>query len=215
MKSFRDAEKEEILETEMNHNFEADMYLEKLEQDNEKVNDQNSKVVSKTNNFKLHIRIKIVQYFQKMERSDSNDILGTYFRPRRAAELIHQNQVLHFWKDYKKTGQALGSWMTPTTLPNHTSSPNTWQPIPSSAMLKSVRNGNTSSRNTLDDLKNKPFYGVRPTHVQLNNNSVATNDHNMYKTLNYPHYSNETGDRTLHSLRNPITPTPFLRDNFG
>lgn len=61
MKSFRDAEKEEILETEMNHNFEADMYLEKLEQDNEKVNDQNSKVVSKTNNFKLHIRIKIVQ----------------------------------------------------------------------------------------------------------------------------------------------------------
>lgn len=41
MKSFRDAEKEEILETEMNHNFEADMYLEKLEQDNEKVNYQN------------------------------------------------------------------------------------------------------------------------------------------------------------------------------
>lgn len=38
MKAFRDAEKEETLETEMNHNFEADMYLEKLEQDNEKVN---------------------------------------------------------------------------------------------------------------------------------------------------------------------------------
>lgn len=37
MKAFRDAEKEETLETEVNHNFEADMYLEKLEQDNEKV----------------------------------------------------------------------------------------------------------------------------------------------------------------------------------
>lgn len=33
MKAYRDAEKEEILETEVNHNFEADMYLEKLEQD--------------------------------------------------------------------------------------------------------------------------------------------------------------------------------------
>lgn len=38
LKTFRDAEKEEILESEMNHNFEADMYLEKLEHDNEKVN---------------------------------------------------------------------------------------------------------------------------------------------------------------------------------
>lgn len=37
LKTFRDAEKEEILESEMNHNFEADMYLEKLEHDNEKV----------------------------------------------------------------------------------------------------------------------------------------------------------------------------------
>lgn len=38
MKAYREAEKEEILETEMNHNFEADMYLEKLEHENEKVN---------------------------------------------------------------------------------------------------------------------------------------------------------------------------------
>lgn len=37
IKTFREAEKEEILESEVNHNFEADMYLEKLEQDNEKV----------------------------------------------------------------------------------------------------------------------------------------------------------------------------------
>lgn len=37
LKTFRDAEKEEILESEMNHNFEADMYLEKLEHENEKV----------------------------------------------------------------------------------------------------------------------------------------------------------------------------------
>lgn len=38
MKAYREAEKEEMLETEMNHNFEADMYLEKLEHENEKVN---------------------------------------------------------------------------------------------------------------------------------------------------------------------------------
>lgn len=37
MKTFRDTEKDDVLETEMNHNFEADMYLEKLEHDNEKV----------------------------------------------------------------------------------------------------------------------------------------------------------------------------------
>lgn len=150
-----------------------------------------------------------------MERSDSNDILGTYFRPRRAAELIHQNQVLNLWKDYKKNGQNLGSWMGPA-MPNHLRSPNAmaWQPIPSSAAMNSVRNGNTSSRHTLDDLKNKPFYGVRPTlNVQLNSNSLATND-NMHTKLNSPHYSNETGS-TLLSLRNPIMPTPFMRDNFG
>lgn len=39
--------------------------------------------------------------FQKQERSDSDDILGTYFRPRRAAELIHQNKVLNCWKGKK------------------------------------------------------------------------------------------------------------------
>lgn len=38
MKVFRETEKEEMQETEMNHNFEADMYLEKMEHDNEKVN---------------------------------------------------------------------------------------------------------------------------------------------------------------------------------
>lgn len=37
MKSYRDAEKDDVIEPEMNHNFEADMYLEKLEHDNEKV----------------------------------------------------------------------------------------------------------------------------------------------------------------------------------
>lgn len=37
MKASREAEKGDILEPEVNHNFEADMYLEKLEQDNEKV----------------------------------------------------------------------------------------------------------------------------------------------------------------------------------
>lgn len=100
--------------------------------------------------------------------------------------------------------------MTPA-VPNHLKSPNAmaWQPIPSSAAINSVRNGNTSSRNTFDDLKNKPFYGVRPTlNVQLNSND------NMHKKLISPHYSNETGS-TLLSLRNSIMPTPFMRDNFG
>lgn len=40
----------------------------------------------------------VASFAQKQERSDSNDILGTYFRPRRAAELIHQNKVLNCWK---------------------------------------------------------------------------------------------------------------------
>ncbi|XP_031627894.1 osmotic avoidance abnormal protein 3 isoform X2 [Contarinia nasturtii] len=130
LKTFREAEKEEILESEVNHNFEADMYLEKLEQDNEK----------------------------KMERSDSNDILCTYFRPRRAAELIHQNKVANLWKDYsKKTNRTtINNWMTPTALANNLSSPSsaTWQPIPNSATLKSLRNPNGDR--TLHSLR-KPF----------------------------------------------------------
>lgn len=155
-----------------------------------------------------------------MERSDSNDILGTYFRPRRAAELIHQNKVLNFWKDYSKSNNRLhNNWMTPTALAhNHMSSPNsaTWQPIPNSAVFKTIRNGNSleNKRKTLDEVLSKPFYGVRPTqNVHLNNNSLAPNNCNIYTPLNYPHYFNETGDRALHTLRKPITPTPFLRDD--
>lgn len=38
IKNTRELEKEEVLESELNHhNFEADMYLEKLDQENEKV----------------------------------------------------------------------------------------------------------------------------------------------------------------------------------
>lgn len=138
-----------------------------------------------------------------MERSDSNDILGTYFRPRRAAERIHQNKVLNFWKDYSKKSNrtTLDSWMTPTALANNIlSSPSTatvWQPIPNSAALKSIRNGNVieQQRKTLDDGISKPYYGVRPTsNVHLNNNFLASKTFKMYKPLNYLHYSNETGD---------------------
>lgn len=150
-----------------------------------------------------------------MERSDSNDILCTYFRPRRAAELIQQNQVLNLWKDYKKNGQSLGSWMTPT-MPNHIKSPSVWPQIPNSAAMNSVRNGNISSRSNFDELKNKPFYGIRPTlnvKFELDSNSLATNN-NLNKKFNHSHYSNEAGS-TLQLQRNPIMPTPFLRDNFG
>lgn len=163
---------------------------------------------------------KLVNYsFQKIERSDSNDILGTYFRPRRAAELIQQNKVLNFWKDYSKKNNRmpLNNWTTPTALANNLSSPSsaTWQP--NSAAFKPMQNGNDHARRTLDDTINsniKPYYGVRPTsNVHLNNSSLAPNSCNMFKPLNYVHYFNETGDRMLHSLRKPITPSPFLRDN--
>lgn len=157
---------------------------------------------------------------QKMERSDSNDILCTYFRPRRAAELIHQNKVANMWKDYsKKNNRTTLNWVTPTALANNLSSPNsaTWQPIPNSAALKTLRNGNVieHERKRLDNVMNKPYYGIRPTsNVHLNNNSLAPNPCNMYKPLNYLHYFNETGltgDRTLNSLRKPFV--PFLRDD--
>lgn len=49
MKAYREAEKEEMLETEMNHNFEADMYLEKLEHENEKVGQTH--IIQYTTNF--------------------------------------------------------------------------------------------------------------------------------------------------------------------
>lgn len=127
--------------------------------------------------------------------------------------------MLNFWKDHKQNNnQTLSSWMTPTALANNLSSQSSaaWQPIPNSAAFKSIRNGNTGLRKTLDDLKNRPFYGVRPTsNVHLNNNSLASNNCNISKPLNYSHYFNETGDRTLHSLRNPLMYplAPFLRDN--
>lgn len=154
-----------------------------------------------------------------MERSDGNDILGTYFRPRRAAELIHQNKMLNHWKDNKRPDLSLGNWMGTSTLANSVMSPSSktaWQTMPGSAAMKSVRNGNTSSRDTFDDLKNKPFYGVRPSlNVQPNNNSFAT-DTNFNKSLNYPNCFNGTGDRLLSSMRNPFrTTTTFARDNYG
>lgn len=146
--------------------------------------------------------------FQKMERSDSNDIVCTYFRPRRAAELIHQNKVLNFWKDYSnKSNRPINSWMTPSALANNLSSPSAaWQPIPNSAALKSIRNGNVSDhRRVFDDVISKPYYGVRPT-----SNVLAPNNYNMYKPLKYSHY-NKTGDRSLHSMKKALSPAPFPR----
>lgn len=136
-----------------------------------------------------------------MERSDSDDILGTYFRPRRAAELIHQNKALNMWKDYSKKNSnrtTLNSWMMPTALAKNLSSPISsanWQPIPtSSAAFKSIRNGNIieHEKQRLDNVINKSYYGIRPTSNvhHLNNNYFAPKPYcNMYKSLNHPHYS--------------------------
>lgn len=140
--------------------------------------------------------------------------MSTYFRPRRAAELIHQNKVLNTWKEYKKPN-LLSSWTTPPSLTNGTtnSNPMSWQPIPSSAAVKSVRNGNTSPKKTLE----KPFYGVRPTlNVTFNCNSLTPDKSIVNKPLNYPHYLNETGaERSLNSMRSPFMPAAFMRDNYG
>lgn len=177
----------------------------------------------------------ILFYFfsQKIERSDGNDILGTYFRPRRAAELIHQNKVLNCWKDYtKKSNRTLNNWMTPSALANNLNgSANVpWQPIPASAALHSIRNGNATTiknakQKTLDEIRNKPFYGVRPTqNVHLNNNNLMNTNANsllnapnpnqiLFDSLNFSNYFNEAGgDRMLQTLRRPIAPVPLLRD---
>lgn len=69
--------------------------------------------------------------------------------------------------------------MTPTALANNISNSAhiPWQPIPASAALNSNRNGNgngngTIKNQTINDLRNKPFYGVRPTqNIYLNNNN--------------------------------------------
>lgn len=115
--------------------------------------------------------------------------------------------------------------MTPAALSNGISSPMNmpWQPIPVSATLQSLRNGNNIK--TQDELRNKPFYGVRPTAnfnlLNTNNNSslaISSNNNNFsYKSLNYPNYFNEAGggDRMLHTLRRPIAPVPFLREEMN
>lgn len=98
-----------------------------------------------------------------------------------------------------------------------------WQPIPCSAAVKSVRNGNASPKKTVDDLKNKPFYGVRPSlNVTFTSNSFAPDNTILNKPLNYPHYLNETGgggggagERQMSSMRSPYMPATFMRDNFG
>lgn len=116
--------------------------------------------------------------------------------------------------------------MTPAALSNGISSSMNmpWQPIPASATLQSLRNGNNIK--TQDELRNKPFYGVRQTQnfnfLNKNINSsfaISSNNNNNIscKSLNYPNYFNEAGggDRMLQTLRRPIAPVPFLREDIN
>lgn len=70
MKTFREAEKEEVLETEMNHNFEADMYLEKLEQDNEKVIQALLSVIKRPEYRAFHFLIAFIHSFINVENRE-------------------------------------------------------------------------------------------------------------------------------------------------
>lgn len=137
--------------------------------------------------------------------------MGTYFRPRRAAELIHQNKVLNVWKDYsKQNNRPLNSWMTPTALAHTITSPLSaqWQAIPASAALQSIRNGNTikNEHKVQSNLTDRPLNSVRPTTNILANsfsNSKKISP-SFYNTLNYPNHLNEAGDRTLQALKRPV-----------
>lgn len=71
---------------------------------------------------------------QKLERSDGRDIAGSYFRPRRAAALLHQQQhqqnqrtlapsLSNAWKSTLAlagtAGQTASAWLTPTNHHQH------------------------------------------------------------------------------------------------
>lgn len=114
--------------------------------------------------------------------------------------------------------------MTPAALSNSISSPMNmqWQPIPTPATLQSLRNGNDIK--TQDELRNKPFFGVRPTknfllNTNINPLAISSNNNNefSYKSLNYTNYFNEAGgvDRMLQTLRRPIAPVPFMREEMN
>lgn len=111
--------------------------------------------------------------------------------------------------------------MTPAALSNGISGSMNmpWQPIPAS----SLRNGNDIK--TQDELRNKPFYGVRPTKNLLLNtninsplanpsNNINNNNNSSYKSLNYL-IEPGGGDRMLQTLRRPVAPVPFLRDDMN
>lgn len=98
--------------------------------------------------------------------------------------------------------------MTPTALANNISSLNSvpWQPIPSSAALQTIRNGNLikHSIRKSKDAKRNEFFGVRP--IQLNTSQALAPNVQLFQSLNYSNYFNETGERTLQALRRPTAP---------
>lgn len=114
--------------------------------------------------------------------------------------------------------------MTPVALSNGISGSINmpWQPIPASATLQSLRNGNDIK--TQDDLRNKPFYGVRLTKNSFLNTNINSplaissnninNNNSSYKSLNYL-IEPGGGDRMLQTLRRPIAPVPFLRQEMN
>lgn len=71
------------------------------------------------------------QLHQKLERSDGRDIAGSYFRPRRAAALLHQQQSQRGGNAFAVTPTATtsgagtrwqsvaGAWLTPTNNQLH------------------------------------------------------------------------------------------------
>lgn len=109
---------------------------------------------------------------QKIERSDSNAILETYFRPRRAAELIHQNKTVNCWKDYaKRNNQTNNNWMTPSALPNNMPTINAalWQPIPIVSAFPTLRSGNLldNPKRTVNSSRRVHSNGIRDLQQML------------------------------------------------
>lgn len=109
--------------------------------------------------------------------------------------------------------------MTPTALAHNISSPLSapWQTIPASAALQSIRNGNNTIKNVdeaQNDVVRKPLNSVRPIPNAYLNSHNSNNNQNFYifKTLNYPNYLNESGDRTLQVLKRPVVAFS-LREN--
>lgn len=155
-----------------------------------------------------------MHFTQKLERSDSNDILGTYFRPRRAAEIIHQNKVFNTWRgiqtnneirsnfskfsclaEYPLRNKKATNWMTPTALA-HNLSNNTWRTSASPSPFQLI---NTDGLRTTPEMLKKFPYGVHPTqNVQINGDSKKC----LFQSTNFADLSN-ANERSTQSVRRP------------